>query len=306
MTEGGARRDTPGFHRQVPMSNQALENASKETSTVMSWLGYGPEIRRARGDEYRKLGKNNSSGVVTWSIVGSKAEGLTCVFESDQDMLKILNSVICLEDGVNASTFHREMTVLRSYSRLSYPGHCRLLLERSGTPIPSKVNDAFCDDEYGREILSNDLYLKNWSKKLPGENVARAGPSLPTTLRGVLHYDNVHAFRYHCPHILSKWAARPRHWPPPEAVQKVVSLGAFLAPVGFKGSEHKDFEWRVCFNAGEIELVNNLNDTQIKVYVLLKMVKSAVLNPRKKEVSSYTLKNIVLWIAEKKSSVLVP
>jgi len=53
----------------------------------------------------------------------------------------------------------------------------------------------------------------------------------------------------------------------------------------------------VCFNAGEIELVNNPNDTQIKLYVL-KMIKNDVLHPRKKEVSSYTLKNIVLWMAE--------
>ncbi|KAH3865722.1 hypothetical protein DPMN_028764 [Dreissena polymorpha] len=126
----------------------------------------------------------------------------------------------------------------------------------------------------------------------------RAGPSIPTTVLGYLHNDTVHALPYYCPSILSKWAARPRHWPPPEAVQRVVSLGAVLTPVGFKASEYQHVEWRVCFNAGEIELISNLNDTQTKLYVLLKMIKNDVLHPRKKEVSSYTLKNIVLWMAE--------
>ncbi|KAH3698505.1 hypothetical protein DPMN_086027 [Dreissena polymorpha] len=57
-------------------------------------------------------------------------------------------------------------------------------------------------------------------------------------------------------------------------------------------------EWRICFNTGETELVNNLNDTQAKVYVLLKMILKNVLRPCKKEITSYVMKNIVLWQAE--------
>ncbi|KAH3865475.1 hypothetical protein DPMN_028514 [Dreissena polymorpha] len=211
------------------------------------------------------------------------------------------NRVFCLEDDVKSSAFPGEITVLRSLSRRSYHGHCRLLLERRGTTIIRQVNDAFCDDGYGRELLSSDLFVNNWSKVAMREGMVqheRAGPSIPNTVLGYLHSDTVHALPYYCPSILSKWAARPRHWPPPEAVQRVVSLGAVLTPVGFKGSEYQHVEWRVCFNAGETELISNLNDTQTKLYVLLKMIKNDVLHPRKKEVSSYTLKNIVLWMAE--------
>ncbi|XP_052267560.1 uncharacterized protein LOC127869223 [Dreissena polymorpha] len=211
------------------------------------------------------------------------------------------NSVVCLEDGVHAYISPREITVLRSCNRMSYPGHCRLLLERRGTTIHPFINDALCDDGFRREILSSDLYVNNWSKVPLLEDTVhheRAGPSMPVTILGEIHTDTVFALRYFCPNILSKWATRPRHWPPPKVVQKVLSLGAFLTPVGFKGSEYQHVEWRVCFNAGEIELVGNLNEIQIKLYVLLKMVKNDVLNPRQKEVSSYTLKNIVLWIAE--------
>ncbi|KAH3865330.1 hypothetical protein DPMN_028369 [Dreissena polymorpha] len=216
-------------------------------------------------------------------------------------VLSVHNGVICLEDDINSSAFPGEITVLRSLSRRSYHGHCRLLLERRGTTILRQVNDAFCDDGYGRELLSSDLYVNIWSNIDLNEGEVRherAGPSNPATAIGLLHFDSVYALRYYCPNILSKWAARPRHWPPPEAVQRVVSLGAILTPVGFKGSEYQHVEWRVCFNDGEMELISNLNDTQTKVYVLLKMIKNDVLHPRKKEVSSYTLKNIVLWMAE--------
>ncbi|KAH3865661.1 hypothetical protein DPMN_028703 [Dreissena polymorpha] len=309
MAESGIRPDEPErFRRQGSVSSKQdliqWENASVETCTILSWLGYGPEIIQARRDIYREYGKRCTAkgcGFPTLIITGSKGEGLSSYLESDVDQMFILNRVICLEDDVNSCAFPGEITVLRSLSRRSYHGHCRLLLERRGTDILREVNDAFCDDGFGRELLSSDLFVNNWSKVnlVQGEvQHERAGPSIPSTVNGHLHWDFVHALRYYCPNILSKWAARPRHWPPPEVTQRVVSLGAVLTPVGFKGSEYQHVEWRVCFNAGEIELISNLNDTQTKLYVLLKMIKNDVLHPRKKEVSSYTLKNIVLWMAE--------
>ncbi|XP_052264035.1 uncharacterized protein LOC127867092 isoform X2 [Dreissena polymorpha] len=309
MAESGTRPDEPErFRRQGSVSSKQdliqWENTSVETCTILSWLGYGQEIIQARRDAYREIGKLKTArvcGAATYIITGSKGEGLSSFLESDHDQIIVNNRVFCLEDDVKSCAFPGEITVLRSLSRRSYHGHCRLLLERRGTTIDREVNDAFCDDGYGRELLSSDLYVDNWSNEDLTEGMVqheRAGPSIPSTMHGHLHYDNVHALHYYCPNILSKWAARPRHWPPPEVAQRVVSLGAFLTPVGFKGSEYQHVEWRVCFNAGEMELISNLNDTQTKLYVLLKMIKNDVLHPRKKEVSSYTLKNIVLWMAE--------
>ncbi|KAH3792599.1 hypothetical protein DPMN_146095 [Dreissena polymorpha] len=111
--------------------------------------------------------------------------------------------------------------------------------------------------------------------------------------------DTVVSLRCHCPSILKRWATRHRHWPPPVIVQRVVSFGANVTPVGFKGSEFKQIEWRICFNTGETELVKNLNATQAKVYVLLKMIVKDVLRLCKKEITSYVMKNIVFWQAER-------
>ncbi|KAH3865566.1 uncharacterized protein LOC127867092 isoform X1 [Dreissena polymorpha] len=309
MAESGTRPDEPErFPRQGSMSSKQdliqWENTSVETCTILSWLGYGQEIIQARRDAYREFGKlltARTCGTTTCIITGSKGEGLSSFLESDQDQMIVNNRVFCLEDDVKSCAFPGEITVLRSLSRKSYHGHCRLLLERRGTTIHRQLNDAFCDDGYGRELLSSDLFVNNWSNERLAEGMVqheRAGPSIPSTMHGHFHNDKVHALHYYCPNILSKWAARPRHWPPPEVAQRVVSLGAVLTPVGFKGSEYQHVEWRVCFNAGEIELISNLNDTQTKLYVLLKMIKNDVLHPRKKEVTSYTLKNIVLWMAE--------
>ncbi|KAH3734257.1 hypothetical protein DPMN_040696 [Dreissena polymorpha] len=110
--------------------------------------------------------------------------------------------------------------------------------------------------------------------------------------------DYVHAIRCQCPCILQRWALRPRYWPAPDVVRKVVSLQSFVTPEGFKGSDYKFFEWRIFFNTGETELVNNLNVNQIKLYVILKMIIRDVLNPKKKEITSYVLKNIIFWQAE--------
>ncbi|KAH3840319.1 hypothetical protein DPMN_113766 [Dreissena polymorpha] len=247
-------------------------------------------------------------GVLRSIPSGSKAEGLTCYMESDRDTLFVLDDVNCLEDDLNDRTFAEEITVLRSYSKMSYPGHSTLLIERRGTMITSLVNNAMCDDGYGRKVLSSDLYVNTWShvgKKSEFQvRHDRAGPSLPFTYGGAFHTDTVHAIRYYCPSILKKWAARPRQWPPLSVVQEVESIEAVLTPVGFKGSEHKNVEWRMCFNAGEIKLVTHLNDIQVKLYILMKMVKTEVLKPRQKEVTSYTLKNIVFWIAENNPQAL--
>ncbi|KAH3773697.1 hypothetical protein DPMN_175065 [Dreissena polymorpha] len=274
----------------------------------MNRLGYGEEIRRWRAKNYRendRLSNARFTNVIRITA-GSKAEGLTCRFESDWDVLNVLNNVLCVETGINLHTIPDDMEVYRMDTSV-YPGHCRLFLMRQAHRYYTVIHNALCDNGKGDVLLSSGLVLDEIStilRKYPQYpqvgNVQheRAGPSIPLSFLGVLHIDRVTSLRCHCPSILQRWASRHRHWPSPGVVLKVVSLGAYLTPVGYKGSEYKHMEWRLCFNTGETELVNNLNDTQAKVYVLLKMILKNVLKPRKKEITSYVMKNIVLWQAE--------
>ncbi|KAH3705620.1 hypothetical protein DPMN_080697 [Dreissena polymorpha] len=279
----------------------------------MTRLGYGEEMRRWRVARYREYDRlKNADLSYTLITAGSKAEGLTCFLESDRDCLLLLKNVICLEAGINLYRIPDDLQVYRMDTHV-YPGHCRLLLERLTSRCLKIIHNALCDNGNRDVLLSSSLLLDELSSlsAYAGQLLTAytgqhevvqhkcVGPSLLETILGSFHTDNVLALRCLCPSVLHRWAARPRHWPSPVKVQKVVTLGAILTTVGFKGSEFKHMEWRINFNNGEAELVNNLNDTQAKVYVILKMIIKDIIKPTNKEITSYILKNIVLWQAER-------
>ncbi|KAH3733810.1 hypothetical protein DPMN_040245 [Dreissena polymorpha] len=296
-------------------SRNYVERVSVEISTIMTRLGYGEEIRLWRVAKYRELGKLHNKAMVSFGlmgakhynnmniIAGSKAEGLTCHLESDIDLLMVLPYSLCVEAGINLHTIEDDIDLFIMDTRV-YPGHCKLLLERQGSIRTLLINYSLCDNGYGDVLLRSSFLLDAYLiipqlcpqyedlvflGGMVGEE--RAGPSLPhTDVKGIFRMDKVLALRCLCPSILNRWASRPCHWPSPVIVQKVVTLGAYLTPVGFKGSESKHMEWRICFNTGETELVNNLHDTQVKVYVILKMIVKDILKPNNKEITSYILK----------------
>ncbi|XP_052280073.1 uncharacterized protein LOC127877838 isoform X2 [Dreissena polymorpha] len=314
MTETVADRWQPNrvvsSDESTPTSySKSNEDYSFELSLLLTWLGYGSELRQARVDMYKKsdtqhTARSKSDALIT---AGSKGEGLSCVFESDRDTIFVLHMAIALEEGINLRTIPYDTTVFRMETDGVYPGHCKLLFQRLSHTLQDYIPKALCEDGRGRAILSSDLFV---DISLPTERAPdevrhkRAGPSSPCTLGVGLEMDRVPVLRCQCPSILKRWANRPRFWPSPEVVQKVVLMGAFVSPVGFKGSLTKNVEWRICFNEGENVLVSNLNDTQIKMYVLLKMIVKSVIKPLHKEITSYTLKNIVFWVAETNPQVL--
>ncbi|KAH3733836.1 uncharacterized protein LOC127851216 [Dreissena polymorpha] len=322
MAEGGmvyTWSETGSDHRHSGMysrhSRNYVESVSIEICTIMTRLGYGEMMRRWRVKKYREynrlvnapyLKKQGNAATYMYITAGSKAEGLTCYLESDWDQLWVLTNVLCVEADINLLTISDDIDVFRmdTMDTRVYPGHCRLLQERPAAHARHDIiTEALCDNGYGGVLLSSSLLLDAYSESTLThdanvEHHERAGPSIPETLTGVLHVDKVFALQCYCPSILQRWADRRRNWPSPTIVQKVVSLGALVTPVGFKGSDYKHVEWRICFNTGEAELVNNLNDTQAKVYVILKMILRDIIKPNNKEITSYVLKNIILWQAE--------
>ncbi|XP_052228846.1 uncharacterized protein LOC127843074 isoform X2 [Dreissena polymorpha] len=299
------------FSQPTLEAHQKDESVSLATSVCMSCIGYGPDIRKQRIEWYRKFGRRFNFALFGFSsimIVGSKAEGLTRFFESDFDLICLLNRIICIENDKDTSGIDINTTVLIMETDDRCPGYCRLMLSRYNSSfVYHALNRALLKDEAGRLFLSSDGFLKltgGWFLSSPQVMyLPRAGPSLPMFFQN-LHFDRVVALPCQCPDILNRWAERPRNWPPPDVVQKVVSLEVFVAPVGFKDSNSYTLEWRYCFNRAETELIINLNDTQTKLYVLLKMVVKDILKPRRKEITSYMVKNIVLWLTEKNQQTL--
>ncbi|KAH3803006.1 hypothetical protein DPMN_156704 [Dreissena polymorpha] len=275
----------------------------------MTRLGYGEVMRRWRIERQKQMEMiiNARPNSATHITAGSKAEGLTSLLQGDWDWLVQLKGVLCVEDGINLHTIPENTDVFRMDTSV-YPGYCRLLQEGPAQKHRIELRNALFDNGNGDILLSSSLYLGTYAETvsklikqftpLPLANHAPAGPALPMTMGGILHMDIVPSLRCHCPSILQRWAVRPRHWPPPLIVQKVISLESNVTPVGFKESENKHLEWRLCFNSGETELIKNLNETQAKVYVMLKMILKEILKPKNKEITSYLLKNIILWQAE--------
>ncbi|KAH3871679.1 hypothetical protein DPMN_034890 [Dreissena polymorpha] len=94
MGEGGYLREKTDHERatrqrgfpQVPWERESIE-----TCTVMNSLCYGSEIRQARRDAYREQDRIMSAQVMLTTITtGSKAEGVTDVFEGDRDIINLM------------------------------------------------------------------------------------------------------------------------------------------------------------------------------------------------------------------------
>ncbi|XP_053388936.1 uncharacterized protein LOC128551984 [Mercenaria mercenaria] len=126
-----------------------------------------------------------------------------------------------------------------------------------------------------------------------------SGPAVTHTF-GVWKSDCV--FGVHCIHtdILLFFRTRPRQhdWPPISILQDDSSILCQLVPVGCKGSCNQWMEWRFCFLGTELTLTKSFNDTQIKIYVLLKFVAKDILKCVSNEISSYIMKNITYWVSE--------
>lgn len=234
------------------------EQASVETCYVMKLLGYGYHMRQARRDACTHMDNMFSVwGMVSWKTIGVKADGLTFFLNREWDQMYVLGVVMCSEHSLNVDLLRRDTTVFRLITSVCYPGYCRLLLERHSRMIHPFVRNVLCDDGYGRAFLSSGLFVNEGSRVEHAPNVVfhvYAGPAVPLSYFGEFVIDIVYSLPCRCPSILTKWAGRPRHWPSCDTVRNVVALGAYVIPAGFKWSEYRHLEWKICFSTGRISL----------------------------------------------------
>ncbi|KAH3713067.1 hypothetical protein DPMN_072834 [Dreissena polymorpha] len=243
MAEGAKQSHVPGTDRTpgcniLISSRISEEDASFELSNILNMLGYGKELRQKRRECHRQCDINfNALLPCDFEIitVGSKAEGTSRFFESDRDVLLVCKSIHCIEAACDVDLIPENTDVFRMGTLRCYPGHCILLRERGFSPL---LYFAGYDNGHGEVLLSSEYFLNILTIQVSSFFHTsffhkRSGPSLPYTFGGQ-DVDAVFALRCRCPSILQNWAARSRHWPPPDIVAKVVSMGAFLTPVGFK------------------------------------------------------------------------
>ena len=286
-------------------------------SSVTDYVGYNYEIVKFRQDIhsefdtlYNRHGSRNHTRVTT----GGKGEGTTLVYENDFDYMFVGKDVICAENPEDFS--HQEsITLLKIQRKDTSPGYTTLELVKLNDKPTTEYNtdfntkwiqQALVKSKNNRSYLSSQLFTDCFKTaqepfrthdRYESENTS--GPSSPAVDQ-YMSYDIVASYKCVCPDIIDNWVSRPRNqgWPSKEIMRETAALDGHVVPVGFKGSEHMDMEWRICYSLAELFLMRSLSEGQIKVYILLKkLIKSAV-HPICKDMTSYIMKNVVLWICE--------
>ena len=156
----------------------------------------------------------------------------------------------------------------------------------------------------GETIISSEQFLsKNYEED--EDTATIAGPALRSfrdeSIGSLWEIDAVFSIPCICKRINHAWVSRKRKfdWPSKELIAEISKLDGHVVPVGFKGSHTSGIEWRICYTLAEIKLVQSFNETQIKLHALLKIVGKRLLQTKCSDITSYILKNIILWMTEK-------
>ncbi|XP_045173274.2 uncharacterized protein LOC123534880 [Mercenaria mercenaria] len=314
------------------MSQPCKENFSSLLCTTLDTFGYSHDIKNARVYTMEKLAESlskqatsklrlitNSDIRLTSYIVGSRSEGVTNMFQSDFDVMSVLNEFVCVDTPCE----ERNLCVFKPEYKNSPPGYVRLIAKFTEfndlTPgiYISEQNEMYFSSVSLTKLLLNTHILRD--NILPThpliQNVVRSsvGPSINKTFdlsfagwNSKPENDSVFAIYMYTSNISKRWSsgAGRNGWPSQELVNEITSIEGFLVPVGEKESENELLEWRISYVTTEKKLLCSLNSTQNKLYALLKMISKEVIKPNQSGISSYMMKNIVLWMADRNSSSL--
>lgn len=135
------------------MAKRNIEEISRRLSHTLDSLGYSQQMVSFRQDSWKIIDQIHYSLISTkrssvsnrfCTIVGSKREGTSKIFESDLDRLEFWENVLVVEDNIDTRYIPEAVTVLRMVPCKSHPGHCKYLLKKKG---------------FGDEITNNCFYF---------------------------------------------------------------------------------------------------------------------------------------------------
>lgn len=257
--------------------------------------------RQYRRDKNKHLDDiHNSKGFSVINVTaGGKGEGIALYFESDIDRLYVLKGIVC----VDYSNPHSNTSpIVFQLNRMNCsPGYTRLKLIRE---TKSHVRQ-YIVLESGAEYISNNYCILKPDHvmiDINGLQINKQNKIGPAARYGnaFTNYDFVLGFICFCPELIEKWIRRSRQhgWPDPNLIKTISTLEGHVVPVANKGSNYPATEWRICYTKAELLLMQSLTDPQTKLYVLLKLIAKSLLNPLCSAMTSYIMKNIVLWMVE--------
>ncbi|XP_053389770.1 uncharacterized protein LOC128552739 [Mercenaria mercenaria] len=241
---------------------------------------------------------------VTNYYFGSQSEGSTTIgLESDMDLVNCSHFVHVIKDW--SEWQHGMINLLMIRDETTSPGYCLLQVLRKDEPLPlylpehlSESADIFrCYTVRGGRTLMKPASF-NIDVDAFGVTNVKNGPANTVKLAGFTECDLVTAFPCKSwPVEAQAWLVRQGigRWPTEEMKTYCEKTGCFVVPVSSKSSQCEDLEWRISTSMAERYLMFSLNITQIRCYILMKMILKVFINPQCNGVlSSFMCKTALL------------
>ncbi|KAK3582101.1 hypothetical protein CHS0354_009158 [Potamilus streckersoni] len=280
-------------------------SVSDRLSNILDNVGYSREDRDRKvtvATNYEVISNIVTAlmGKMILYIFGSRGEGSTGPgLQSDIDVLHQINAAQVVTEIVQCQA---EMTPLLmvndnhthpGYVKLQCilsPGYATLLAYLKGYNINPTIIDSL-----KRTILLNTIHHRFGTVSGPAFQERHDLKELSA--------DKVVAFRCsEWPQVGFEWFQRRRlsGWPTPIQIENAREYGCFVTPVGHPHSPECHLEWRLSFSIAERDIARSFEDTTMKVYMLLKMVKKTYIEPVVGDAfSSYHCKVCMFWMRER-------
>ncbi|XP_045159169.1 uncharacterized protein LOC123524772 [Mercenaria mercenaria] len=293
------------------------EELSRLIYTTLDTVGFQRECVTFRSKAQTKINESLNSNFAKYEIplthlfVGSTSEG-TALGNSDTDFMTVIPDSVCV-DKANTSGYFNFFEA--DYTNTA-PGYTKVVIANLDEESPFQI---FFDDSQmykssaGRAYISSTIF-RNFhyqiAQAIPvsayfhqsNENdcTKTSGPATTLQIGYALNVDNVFSVYFYGSSHLRSWAVRLRSckWPSADLIREISQMEGYIVPVGNKFSDTQNIEWRICYTTAEMKLVESLNDVQVKLYILLKMVATKMIRPLYKEMTSYVVKNVIFWVSE--------
>ncbi|KAH3775992.1 uncharacterized protein LOC127844946 [Dreissena polymorpha] len=206
---------------------------------------------------------------------GSQSEGTTIPgLQSDIDLLISFNNENIITEWEDWKAGIKNYLMLRDDTTPPQQYLLQAFKDYIPEPETSLVNDTLVRKDSGQVLFSAERHKQfiAYFDRAQGEAIYN-GPSVSF----VHNWDIVNAsyVRKSLPET-ELWIdrCRGRHWPPVQLIEAARVASCFLVPAGHPDSDYKHEEWRLSPNLIERMLIFSFNITQIKCYIVLKLIKN--------------------------------
>ncbi|KAH3842125.1 hypothetical protein DPMN_115613 [Dreissena polymorpha] len=168
--------------------------------------------------------------------------------------------------------------ILMLHDDTTPPQQYLLQVFKRDTPEPetSLIHDTFVRKDSGQVLISAEKFKQQLAYEDRDQGKAiEHGPSVSV----MPNWDVVHACHVRKPlSEIEDWIDRCRGklWPPAQLLEAARVAPCFLVPAGHPDSDYTREEWRLSPNLIERMLIFSFNMTQIKCYIVLKLIKKSL------------------------------